>query len=108
MSARLLLLVAVLAAFSVITVLALINVGYIGIFTTNLDNWAGIQVLIDLIIIAALACIWMIADARKRGVSPWPFVLITVFAGSFGPLLYLVVREVRTSSRPHAFDRALS
>jgi len=39
--------------------------------------------------------VWMVADAKKHGLNPWPFVLVTVTAGSFGPLLYLVWRLSR-------------
>jgi len=60
-------------------------------------------VFIDLVIVGVLACFWMSKDARGRGLTAWPFILITVFAGSFGPLLYLVVRELRsTATRPVA------
>jgi hypothetical protein len=40
----------------------------------------------------------MVRDARERGLNPWPFVILTVLAGSFGPLLYLVLREVRSGA----------
>ena len=32
--------------------------------------------------------VWMWKDAQATGRNVWPFVGITVFAGSFGPLLY--------------------
>jgi len=97
MSSRLIALIAVILGFGVLTAVALVDVGYLGIFDTHLQNWGGTQVLVDLVIVAGLACIWMVRDARERGLSPWPFVAITFVAGSFGPLLYLVVREVRAA-----------
>jgi hypothetical protein len=39
-----------------------------------------------------------VADGRARGINPWPFVVITVVAGSFGPLFYLVARELRSTA----------
>ena len=51
--------------------------------------------LTDLTIMCVLGCTWMVADGRARGINPWPFVLITFVAGSFGPLTYLVLRDVR-------------
>jgi hypothetical protein len=41
----------------------------------------------------------MVRDASARGLNAWPFVLVTLVAGSFGPLFYLVVRE-RRARRP--------
>jgi hypothetical protein len=37
----------------------------------------------------------MHADARARGRSAWPFIALTLAAGSFGPLAYLLVRELQ-------------
>ena len=38
---------------------------------------------------------WLVGDARARGRSPWPWVLLTLFTGSIGPLLYLSLRRPR-------------
>ena len=95
MSIRLLLLLAVTAGFSALSVVAMLDAGYLGIFEASLDSWATTQVLFDLVIVAVLAMVWMVNDARKRGTNPWPYVALTLFAGSFGPLLYLIVRELR-------------
>ena len=56
------------------------------------------QVVIDLYVLGALACIWMYKDARSRRqtlLSVVPYWLITALFVSMGPLLYLVVRGVR-------------
>jgi hypothetical protein len=101
MSARLLALVVVIGLFGVFTALALLDVGYVGIFEAHLQSWAGAQVLVDLVILGVLACLWMIGDGRARGIHPWPFVVATLFLGSFGVLFYLVLRELRSkASRP--------
>lgn len=102
MSGRLLLLLVVVALFSVLSALAIIDVGYLGIIEPHFQSWGGGQVLADLVILAVLACIWMFADARTSGINAWPFVIITLFAGSFGPLLYLATREVRAGVRRQA------
>ena len=83
----------VLFDFLVLSVYAVSEVGYFGIFTGQFGDWGSIQVLVDLVIVCALAMLWMFTDARGRGVNPWPYLLITVLAGSFGPLLYLIRRE---------------
>lgn len=53
------------------------------------------QVVIDLYLMAALASVWMLNDARSRGRSAWsvlPYLLLTALFVSLGPLLYIVVR----------------
>jgi hypothetical protein len=98
MSARLVALLVVIALFGLLTVVALLDVGYLGIFLPHFQAWGPAQVFADLVILAVLACVWMVADGRARGINPWPFVAITLVAGSFGPLLYLVLREVRAGA----------
>ncbi|MFP6851506.1 MAG: DUF2834 domain-containing protein [Pseudomonas sp.] len=63
------------------------------------------QVVIDLYILAALACIWMYRDGRARGKSLaylLPFFALTALFVSAGPLLYLVLKAIDSSSRPNA------
>jgi hypothetical protein len=58
------------------------------------------QVVIDLYILAALACIWMYNDNKLRGksfASVVPYILITAIFVSIGPLLYLVVKAFQSS-----------
>jgi hypothetical protein len=98
MSGRSLGLIVVVAAFGVLSTLALMDVGYFGILKPHFQSWGEGQVLADLVILAVLACVWMVRDAKLRGVSAWPFVVITLVAGSFGPLLYLVARERRKAA----------
>ena len=96
MSGRLMVLLLIIAAFGVLTTLALMDVGYFGIIEPHFRAWGAAQVFFDLVIVCVLACFWMVDDARRRGLSAWPFILITLVAGSFGPLAYLVVRELRS------------
>lgn len=102
MSARLVLLIGVTVAFAVLSALAVIHVGYVETVAMHFQNWGLGQVFADLAILAILACIWMVGDARARGLNAWPFVAITLFAGSFGPLSYLIARELRSSARQPA------
>ncbi len=84
--------------FAVLTGYALMEHGYIGLFEYQFGSLAGWQVLVDLVIVCLLAMIWMIADARRTGRAVWPYLLLTLCGGSFGPLLYLIVGLL--SSRP--------
>ena len=86
------LLLLVFAAFSVYSAIVVYDVGYVGILRSHLSNAGGIQVLCDLTISLSLVCIWIHRDARAQGRNPWPFLVATLFLGSIGPLLYLVLR----------------
>ena len=100
MSMRVLALGLVVVLFGALSVIALMDVGYFGIIEPHFKSWGAGQVFADLVIMCVLGCIWMVSDARTRGTSAWPFVLLTLVAGSFGPLCYLLLREVR--SKPHS------
>ena len=102
MSPRSLVLITVIGLFGVLSALALRDVGYLGIIAPHFQSWGGAQVLVDLVIVCALGCLWMIDDGRARGISPWPFVVVTLFAGSFGILFYLVARELRAKAGSRA------
>ncbi len=98
MSIRFIVLLLTLAAFGVLSTLALLDVGYLGILKPHFQSWGEAQVFADLVILAVLACVWMRRDARERGLPAWPFILLTVFLGSFGPLIYLAAREWRPAA----------
>jgi len=98
MSTRQVILLLTILVFGALTAMALVDVGYLGILLPHFQSWGGGQVLADLVILAVLACMWMVEDARRCGLKPWPFVLLTLLAGSFGPLAYLLVREARRRS----------
>jgi hypothetical protein len=87
------LIVAVLAAFGALTAAALWQHGYLGIFLVPLQTLAGAQVLADLVIALGLVLAWLVQDARAQGRNPWPWVAATLALGSFGPLMYLLVRR---------------
>lgn len=99
MTTRLAALFAVTAAFAVLTSIALFDVGYFGIIKPHFKSWGAGQVFADLVILGVLAITWMVRDGRERGLNPWPFVAITLAAGSFGPLGYLITRELRAIRR---------
>lgn len=95
MKPRVLLLSAVVLAFGALSAVALSQHGYWGIISFHFPSSAGWQVLADLVIVCILAIVWMVADARRTGRTVWPFVLTTLVLGSFGPLTYLLVGELR-------------
>ncbi len=87
------LLLVTLAAFGALTGLALWHHGYWGILEPHFKTFGAAQVLADLVIALALFLVWMWRDARATGRNPWPWLVLTFAAGSFGPLLYLLTRQ---------------
>ncbi|MEO0369207.1 MAG: hypothetical protein AAF197_10540 [Pseudomonadota bacterium] len=79
----------VLILFGAFSIWVVTQVGYIGIFTYHLHSPAGWQVITDLVIACILVLTWMIPEAKASGRNPWPFVIMTLFLGSIGPLAYL-------------------
>ena len=78
--------------FGALSIYAVSQVGYFGIFDYHLHSPAGWQVIADLVIVCGLGIVWMVLDGKKIGRNPWPFVVITLLAGAFGPLSYLLTR----------------
>lgn len=93
MTSRKILAIALLIPFALLTAYAVARVGYIGIFDYHRHSPAGWQVFTDLVIALLLVLVWLIPDARERGRSPWPWVVMTLLLGSFGPLLYLALEK---------------
>ena len=100
------LLLVILVLFAVLSVYAVLEVGYIGIFDYHRHSPAGWQVFTDLVIALVLVMAWMIPDARQQGRNPWPFVVLTLTLGSFGPLLYLVTARERVDQANEHADAA--
>lgn len=95
----------VLIGFVAFTMYAVYQHGYIGIFEQGLANAATLQVFLDLTVALGLVLLWMWQDARKQGISPLPYVALTLTLGSVGPLLYLIRRfgkEPRLLATPQA------
>lgn len=87
-----------LAAFGVLTLIAGITDGLPGgVIDAVTFNWWSTQVFVDLVIAAALICVWIYRDARTRGHNPWPWIVGTAIVGMFAPLVYLVLRPIDDS-----------
>jgi hypothetical protein len=90
----------VLADFLGLSAYAVYQHGYIGFFEAVTANAATMTAFADLVIALGMVVVWMWQDARDRGVSPLPYVVLTATLGSVGPLLYLIRREARERARP--------
>jgi hypothetical protein len=83
----------VLADFGAASAYALWQHGYVRIFELLFANTATTLAFVDLTIALSLIMIWMVGDARQRRIGIVPYLVATLFAGSVGPLLYLIRRE---------------
>jgi len=82
----------VLATFGTFSLYAMWQVGYFGIWQAGMASVGAWQVLLDLIVMSFIALGFIVRDARRTGRTVWPFAVLTVAAGSFGPLLYLLLK----------------
>jgi len=80
----------VLADFLALNAYVVYRYGYLGFMREAVSTLAGTAILIDLTIALTLVLSWMLNDARKRGISAVPYVVVTLFLGSVGPLAYLL------------------
>ena len=102
MSQQKMLAIVISIPFSILSLYAVWEVGYIGIVDYHRHSPAGWQVFADLVIALLLLVAWMIPDARRSGRNPWPFVVLALSAGSFGPLLYLLTAGVRSGAESNS------
>ena len=89
----------VFAAFGAYSLYAMWEIGYFGIWQAAMANVGTWQLLLDFVILSVLTLGWMAGDARRTGRTIWPYALITLAAGSFGPLLYLLLAPRRGPAR---------
>jgi len=95
MSKKQWLLAIVLFNFALLNAYVLYLYGYGGFVQLATANAATVALLVDLTIALSLVAVWMWNDAKARGISPLPYLALTLVLGSIGPLSYLL----RTSGR---------
>lgn len=79
--------------FGALTAAALWQGGIAGIVDWHVKSFGGGQVFADLVIALTLALVWMWHNAKTTGRNVWPWILLTLATGSFGPLLYLLTAK---------------
>jgi hypothetical protein len=89
------LLTLILVLFGALSAVAMWQHGYWGIIAPHFKSFGAGQVLADLVIAVSLAMVWMWHDAKATGRNVWPWIALSVVAGSFGPLLYLLTAKER-------------
>jgi hypothetical protein len=98
MKLRLFSVIAVFAVFTIYTTLVVLDQGYFGFLELAMAGGWGEQVFIDLCIALTLFAIWMVPDARERGIPALPYFLGILTTGSVGALAYLVHRTAKEAS----------
>ena len=98
MNAKIIGLGALLAAFVAETVYTTATVGYIGFFEAANANAATRLMMFDLVLALGAISIWMLRDARQRGLTALPWLALTALFGMAGPLGYLIRRELAGDS----------
>ena len=81
--------------FILLTIYALMEVGYLGIVDYHRHSPAGWQVFADLVVGLILVLTWLVPEAKRQGHNPWPWVVGTLFTGSIAPLLYIIFKSNR-------------
>jgi hypothetical protein len=82
-----------LIGFAALNVFATVTAGLggLGRAVLGVNAWSAVLVA-DLAIALAMVCVWVYRDARRRGKSPLPYLVLTLATGSLGPLLYVLAR----------------
>jgi hypothetical protein len=88
----------VLLGFSLLTAECVYQYGYLGFFRMAASNIVSITLSADVVIALTMIAVYMGNDARERGISPVPYLLLTLTLGSVGPLLYLIRRSSDASA----------
>ena len=92
MKGKMLVTLVALAAVTALDAYAVYLYGYVGFVRQEISNVAAITGSVDMVIALTMVAIWMVQDAKERGVSSVPYLIVLFFLGSVGPLLYLVRR----------------
>ncbi|MGD9200293.1 MAG: hypothetical protein PVI26_01915 [Chitinispirillia bacterium] len=56
----------------------------------------GIQVIADILVALFCCAVWIYKDAKKRGLNPIPYFILTLLLGSVGPLTYFFLIQFKT------------
>ena len=98
-------LMVILADFGALSAYAVYYYGYLAFFQLHAMNAVQVQIFVDLVIALSLFLVWMRRDAREHGISPVPYVLLTLSLGSIGALAYLIRRCGNESAEVAAVTR---
>src|SRR5688500_14204798 len=100
---------AALVGFGALNVYAFAAGGLPGLvdYLGRLGPW-GILAPVDLLLALLVGVHWIRRDARTRGVSPLPFLALTLATGSLGLLLYMAIHGGRGAAPAGTGERRLT
>lgn len=85
------------AAFGAFSLWALAQVGYMGLWQGGFANIGASQITLDLIVSSLLLVGFVARECKRAGRPWWPWALLTLAAGSFGTLAYLLWPKQRAA-----------
>jgi hypothetical protein len=88
-----------LIAFTAYTVFVVVNHSLFGFLADHEKGGWSLQIFVDLVVAATSFWIVAVPDARSRGITVWPYVVLTPFLGSIALLAYFVQRSLRERAR---------
>jgi len=94
----------VFGAFTAYTTYVVIQFGYMSVFELSIKTHSTTQVLIDLVIACTLIISWMYRDGKRHQIFVLPYIVVTLFLGTIGPMMYLIHKEFK--KQPKALPEA--
>lgn len=101
---RLIGLVVMFLVFTGWTLFVLASYGVPGLISLLSENGLAQQIFVDLCIGVIVAWTWLVPEAKRLGITPWGYLIVTPIVGSIALLAFLIQRELilRRSVTPGA------
>ena len=99
---RLAIAVTLFVVFTAYSSLVAVQHGPLGFLAVPAHGGWSLQVTLDLFFALGAFLTLTAADARKHGITLWPYIPATLILGSVGMLAYFVHRELRASQAARA------
>lgn len=85
---RALLVTLVFVVFTVYSLTVVAQDGLVSLFELHARGGWSVQILLDLILALSVSALWMRHDAKKQGLTWWPFAVGSIALGSVSVLAY--------------------
>ena len=90
----------ILAAFTVYTLTVAANHGLFGFIDAHAEGGWHVQIILDLVLAVLAFFVLAVPDAKRHGISAWPYFFASIALGSIGVYAYLVHRQLRALNQP--------